>query len=90
MTLYTSMPLELVLSGMDREPGPFVEVGREGLTMLVAPTAPGVGRIVRLIAAPLDCYLRPEFAPGSLVFYGQTDLMEKMPPPTAEPPQLSL
>ncbi|MBB6735486.1 YlzJ-like family protein [Cohnella zeiphila] len=86
MTLYTCMPLELVLDGMHEGPGPLVEVGREGLTMLVAPTAPGVGRIVRLLVAPLEYYLKPEYAPGSIVLYGGAGLEEKTAPPQLEPP----
>jgi len=88
MTLYTCLPLDVVLDGIDRAPGPFIEVGRDGLTMLVEPTAPGVGRIVRLIAAPLDCYLKPEFAPGALVYYGAGGFKEKARPAAAESPPL--
>lgn len=77
MTLYTSMPLELVLDGFSQEPGPLVEVSHGELTMLLAPVAPGIGRIVRLVTAPLGCYLKPEYAPGSLVYYGTPGLDAK-------------
>lgn len=80
MTLYTTMPLELVLDGFQNEPAPMVEVNRGELTMLLAPVAPGIGRIVRLLTAPLDYYLRPEYAPGSLVYYGTPGLEHKEPP----------
>lgn len=69
MSLYTTMPLELVLDGWDREPGPFVDLTVRGVTMRLVPVAPGIGRIERLIHAPLECYLRPEFAPGQMICY---------------------
>jgi hypothetical protein len=76
-TLYTTMPLELVLDGMQSDPAPMIEVSRGELTMLLAPVAPGVGRLVRLLSAPLDYYLRAEFSPGSLVYYGTPGTEEK-------------
>ncbi len=69
MTLYTIMPLELVLDGIGAEPGPFVELTFGGVTMQVRPTAPGVGTIERLLHAPLDRYLSPDYAPGRTVYY---------------------
>ncbi|WP_256761316.1 YlzJ-like family protein [Cohnella sp. WQ 127256] len=79
MTIYTSMPIELVLDGIQQEPGPFVDVTVQGMTMQLIPVAPGIGRIVRLLAAPLDCYLLSQYAPGQMVCYS----------PTAEPNQVS-
>lgn len=69
MTIYTTMPLELVLDGMQADPGPFVEITHGEVTMQVRPTAPGVGTIVRLLSAPLDQYLNPEYAPGRSIHY---------------------
>lgn len=69
MTLYTTMPLELVLDGMQNDPGPFIEIEYNGMTMQVQPTAPGVGTIVRLLSAPLERYLSPEYTPGRTVYY---------------------
>lgn len=77
MTLYTAMPLELVLDGIQNEPGPFVEVTMKGVTMQLLPIAPGIGRIVRLLSAPLDSYLLPEYAPGQSICFH----------PTSEPAQ---
>jgi hypothetical protein len=76
MTLYTAMPLELVLDGIQNEPGPFVEVTIKGVTMQLQPVSPGIGRLVRLLNAPLDCYLRPEYLPGQMICFH----------PTSEPP----
>jgi hypothetical protein len=72
VTLYTAMPLELVLDGIQNEPGPFVEVTIRGVTVQLAPLAPGIGRIVRLLSAPLDYYLRTEYAPGQTICYHPT------------------
>ncbi len=69
MNLYTPMPLELVLDGWSRGPGPFVDVSVRGITMRVQPVAPGIGKIERLISAPLDCYLMQAYAPGQMVCY---------------------
>jgi hypothetical protein len=76
MTLYTAMPLELVLDGIQNEPGPFVEVTIQGVTLQLLPVAPGIGRIVRLLTAPLESYLRPEYLPGQTICFH----------PTSEPP----
>ena len=69
MSLYTPMPLELVFDGWSRGPGPFVDLTIRGVTMRVVPVSPGVGKIERLLNAPLDLYLQPEFQPGQIIFY---------------------
>lgn len=72
MTLYTTMPLELVLDGIHNELGPFIEVTIQGATFQLAPITPGMGRIVRILNAPLDYYLRTEYAPGQTICYHPT------------------
>jgi len=71
MSLYTAMPLELVLDGWSRGPGPFVDITLRGVTMRIVPVAPGIGRIERLLSAPLECYLMPQYAPGQTVCYAE-------------------
>ncbi|WP_276352440.1 YlzJ-like family protein [Cohnella caldifontis] len=75
MSLYTTMPLELVLDGWNRpaEPGPFLDLNVRGITMRVVPVAPGIGRIERLLHAPLDSYLDPALSPGQTIVYGSLD-----------------
>ncbi|MFB9273549.1 YlzJ-like family protein [Cohnella cellulosilytica] len=85
MTIYTAMPLELVLDGLGNEPGPFVETTVKGMTVQLVPVAPGVGRIVRLLTAPLDSYLKPEFAPGQLIGYLPQDAQNGTLPPASSP-----
>ncbi|SFB43156.1 YlzJ-like protein [Cohnella sp. OV330] len=70
MTLYTPMPLELVLEGWSDGQEPMIEVEYGALRMLLTPVAPGVGKLVRLVAAPLNAYLLPAFEPGKLIYFG--------------------
>ncbi len=70
MTLYTTMPLELVLQHTDEEHEEMLEVWSGGIRMQVVPVAPGVGRVVRLLDCSLDDYLNPAYTPGSLIQYG--------------------
>ncbi|MDQ0059723.1 YlzJ-like family protein [Paenibacillus harenae] len=69
MTLYTSMPLEVVFEGFSEEMEPFQEVWAMGVKMLVTPVAPGMGKIVRLLECSLDDYLNPRLNPGTIISY---------------------
>ena len=73
MTLYTSMPLEVVLQGIHDDAEPLQEVWANGVRLQVSPIAPGIGKIVRLIDCRLDDYLNPSLAPGSLINYQMTE-----------------
>lgn len=77
MNLYTPMPLELVLDGWGKGPGTFVDVTVRGITMRVQPVAPGIGKIERIISAPLDYYLMQAYAPGQMVCYAPPDAVEE-------------
>lgn len=70
MTLYTPMPLELVLEGWSDASQSMIEVELGSLRMLLTPVAPGVGKLVRLVSAPLDAYLMPALEPGKLIYFG--------------------
>ena len=72
MTIYTSMPLELVFNGMNEQPGPYVDITLGDVRMQVEPISPGVGKIVRLLDCPLDAYLRPDLAPGTVIAFGSS------------------
>ncbi|WP_424765734.1 YlzJ-like family protein [Paenibacillus sp. sgz302251] len=69
MTLYTSIPLELVLDGINNEMDPLQEVWVNGVKMQVMPIAPGIGKIVRLLECGLHDYLNPDLTPGMLVSF---------------------
>ncbi|MBW7453636.1 YlzJ-like family protein [Paenibacillus sepulcri] len=70
MTLYTTMPLELVLDGMDEQPGPYVDITIGNVRMQIEPISPGIGKIVRLLECPLDAYLQPQYSPGTVILFG--------------------
>lgn len=69
MTLYTNMPLELVLEGFNGEMENLQEIWSNGVKMQVMPVAPGMGKIVRLLECQLDDYLNPKFTPGNIIHY---------------------
>ncbi|MFD0587523.1 YlzJ-like family protein [Paenibacillus sp. GCM10027627] len=71
MTLHTTMPLELVFHGMDKEQEPLQEIWAGGVRMQIVPIAPGMGRIVRLLDCSLDDYLNPELTPGNVICFGR-------------------
>lgn len=72
MTLYTSMPLEVVFEGFNDEMEELQEVWALGVKMQVTPVAPGMGKIVRLLECGLNDYLNPSLAPGNIVHYSVT------------------
>lgn len=71
MMLYTSMPAELVWAGYNEEQQPqqHIEVNAGGILMQVEPLGHGRGKIVRLLHAAIDDYLRPELSPGQIINY---------------------
>jgi hypothetical protein len=72
MTLYTNIPLELVLEGFNDEVEPLQEVWANGVKMQVTPVAPGMAKIVRLLECDLYDYLNPSLTPGTIVHYQPT------------------
>ncbi|MGM0880817.1 MAG: YlzJ-like family protein [Bacillota bacterium] len=72
MTLYTNMPLELVLEGVNDEVEPLQEVWANGVKMQVTSVAPGIGKIVRLLECDLNDYLNLSLTPGMIVHYQPT------------------
>lgn len=69
MTLHTTMPLEMVLDGIEDAQEQCQEVTVRGIRMQIAPVAPGIGKIVRLLDCSLNDYLDPELSPGSHIHY---------------------
>ncbi len=69
MTIYTNMPIELVLSGVDQPRQAEMEIEINGVLMQVAPLNATSGTIVRLLNCPLQTYLNPAYAPGQLIQY---------------------
>ncbi len=79
MTFYTAMPLELVLDGIQNDPGPFVEVTIKDVTLQVIPVAPGIGRIERILSAPLHYYLLSKYSPGQMICFHPSSEQANVP-----------
>lgn len=67
MILYTEVPLEQVLDGIDRPPAATAEVTVGGVLMQIEPVSPYQGKIVRLLSPDPMHYLNPHYAPGQLI-----------------------
>jgi len=65
------MPPELVWAGFNEEQQsqPLIEIETAGIRMEIEPVGHGRGKIVRLLHAALDDYLRPELSPGQIINY---------------------
>ncbi len=63
--MYTPMPIELILEGMEKERPPYQELEVGGAKLLVEQLGMHNYRVVRLISTdPMD-YLKSEFQPGT-------------------------
>lgn len=67
MTLYTVLPMEQIFEGAISYTQATQEVSIQGILMQVEPLEGGHARIVRLLQCPLNRYLDPAFAPGSII-----------------------
>lgn len=67
MILYTVVPLEDVLEGIESEPAPSQELVLNGLQMEVEPLDNFQAKVVRVISSNPADYLHPEYQPGSIV-----------------------
>lgn len=72
MTLYTALPLEIILDGIDQLK-PTVQIEALGVKMEILPISPGVGQIVRLLQCSLEDYLNPNLMPGAFISYNSLD-----------------
>lgn len=63
MILYTVLPIETVLEGLEQE-RQFVDIQLEGLTLTVEPVSLEEAVIVRVISTDPRHYLNPQFSPG--------------------------
>lgn len=66
MILYTVLPLELVLEGIDRE-RTFTDVEINGITMTVEQVSANEAVIVRIISTDPQHFLDPALQPGGRV-----------------------
>jgi hypothetical protein len=66
--LWTVLPVELVLDGIDKPPA-YEEVELSGAKVLVERLTPGESRVVRLLSTSPADYLRPELQPGTTLIH---------------------
>jgi len=66
MILYTPMPLEAVLEGIENVDD-LQEIQLNGITMQVKVMDTGKAQIVRLISPNPQDYLNPSYAPGNYI-----------------------
>lgn len=63
--IYTPLPIEMVLDGIDKEYPQYKEIDYGGAKLLVEPSGGDKYRIIRLLSTnPMD-YLRNELQPGT-------------------------
>lgn len=67
MILYTPMPVEAVLEGMEEFRPHYQELITGEARLLVEATGPGQGRVVRLISPRAQDYLDPRYQPGAII-----------------------
>jgi hypothetical protein len=63
MILYTVLPIEIVLEGLDQERD-FIDIQLQGLTITVEPVSLEEAVIVRIISTDPSHYLNPQLSPG--------------------------
>ncbi|HBN94731.1 MAG TPA: hypothetical protein DDZ66_00395 [Firmicutes bacterium] len=71
MILYTVLPLEDVLEGIDEEPTPTMMLSLNGLTLEVEQLEGFQARVVRLHSTDPEYYLVAHCQPGSIIHLGE-------------------
>ncbi|HHX22837.1 MAG: YlzJ-like family protein [Tepidanaerobacteraceae bacterium] len=68
MLLYTSMPLEIVLEGIDEEHD-FQEIDITGIKLVVEPMGINKAKIVRVISSDPQIFLNKKYSPGQVITF---------------------
>lgn len=68
MVLWTVLPIDLVLDGLEK-PVVYEEIDCAGTALVVERISPLECRVVRLLSTDPAAFLRPEFQPGAIVSY---------------------
>ena len=63
MILYTVLPHEIVLEGLEQKRN-FIDIQLQGLTIMVEPISMEEAVIVRVISTDPTHYLNPQLSPG--------------------------
>jgi hypothetical protein len=65
--LWTALPMEMVLDGMDQPPISVVELAVGDRLLQVTPRSDGWGMVQRLVSSRAEDYLDPRWQPGAMV-----------------------
>lgn len=68
MVLYTSMPLEIVLDGIDKK-YEYQEVQVNGIKLVIEPIGLNQGKIVRMISSNPQDFLNTNYSPGKIITF---------------------
>jgi hypothetical protein len=68
MLLWTIMPIDMVLDGVDKVTA-YQEIDYAGLRVMVEKLGPEQCRIVRLLSTAPEDFLRPEVQPGCVLTF---------------------
>lgn len=69
MLLYTDVPIESVLAGINEPREDYLEMEWQGIKFLVEPVGDNEGKIVQMMSTDPRNYLNPCYMPGSIVCY---------------------
>lgn len=69
MTIYSSMPEELIFQGMDEADYAFQHIRLDGMEMQVQMINANQAKIVRIFSPIPDDYLNPAYTPGTVVTF---------------------
>jgi hypothetical protein len=69
MIMYTPLPLEAVLEGMEDMKDDLSEISLNGVRLQVKMLSQNEAQVVRLISPDPQQYLNPAYAPGSYIHF---------------------
>lgn len=72
MIIYTAIPIETVLEGLDQHQPNYSEISMGEATMVVEQLTPYTGKIIRLISPNAQDYLNPNYSPGQMIHFRPT------------------
>ncbi|MDD4570452.1 MAG: YlzJ-like family protein [Tepidanaerobacteraceae bacterium] len=68
MVLYTSVPLEVVLEGIEKK-HEYQEIEIHGIKLVMEPTGMNQAKIVRVISSNPQDFLNTNFSPGKIITF---------------------
>lgn len=71
MIIYSAMPVEYILEGMEQE-RQFQEIRIDNVTMIIEPVSATQYRVVRLLSPNPQDYLHAKYTPGTVIHFRPT------------------